>query len=221
MKKLIIHIAIFWGLAFAFSYLLDQYIPKRLAQAIYPGLNVFSYGLGPALAVGTMGLFGKIKTYSLSGYTTKGWILSSLMFISPIVVVCLTNLNQLPKAFLIVLSITVYCIGEEIGWRGWLLKQLEVNEISQVIQTFVIWILWLAWHLSFQQIDIFFALALLLGVIGINVATRKTGSILVASAMHAIINLGSFFPKSLLFVVPIWVTIFVFWEKLKKQESGN
>jgi membrane protease YdiL (CAAX protease family) len=221
MKKLITHIAIFWVLAFAYSYLLNIYIPKELAQAIYPGLNVFSYGLGPALAVGTMGLFGKIKTYSLSGYTQKNWILSLLIFFTPIAVVCLTNPNQLPKAFLIVLSIMLYCIGEEIGWRGWLLKQLEDFGVNQVIQTLVIWVLWLVWHLSFQTINLTFALLLLLGVIGINLATRKTGSILVASAMHAVINLASFFPSSLFFVIPIWVAIFVWWERLIKSENNS
>jgi membrane protease YdiL (CAAX protease family) len=221
MKKLIALIAIFWVLAFAYSYLLNINIPKGLAQAIYPGLSVFSYGLGPALAVGTMGMFGNMKTYSLAGYTQKNWILSLLIFFMPIAVVCLTNLNQLPKAFLIVLSIMLYCIGEEIGWRGWLLKQLEDYGINQIIQTLVIWVLWLAWHLSFQTINLTFALLLLLGVIGINLATRKTGSILVASAMHAVINLASFFPNSLFFVIPIWAAIFVWWERVKKQEVAR
>jgi uncharacterized protein len=215
MKKLIINIAIFWFLAFAYSYLLNIYIPKELAQAIYPGINVFSYGFGPTLAVVTMGLFGKSKTYSLAGYSKKRWTMSLLMFLSPVVVACLTNLSEFPKAFLIVLSVMLYCIGEEIGWRGWLLKQLEDYKVNQAIQTLVIWVLWLTWHLSFQSVNLTFAVLLLLGVIGINQATRKTGSILVASAMHSVINLASFFPSSLVFVIPIWVAIFIYWDKQK------
>jgi uncharacterized protein len=214
-KQLTLTIGLFWILAVALSYLLNLTVPKDIAQIIILGYNVFSYGLGPTLAVGItflwwtkylkqpfemFGIFGSDKPYK-----------SILVFGLPIVVITFLGPKSAELNFLTALSFLIYCIGEEIGWRGWLLKNTQ--KYGFVIQTLVIWGLWLLWHLAFQKIDISFAILLLAGTIGINLATQKTQSLLVAVAMHAVINLVSYSAVSMIVIIPIWIVIFGSWKK--------
>jgi uncharacterized protein len=214
IKELVISILLFWVLAYGYSVLLNQLVPKSVSQVLYSGYNVFSYGWGPALSVLTLYIISKVKKGSFTIYsafgTDKPWK-SIAVFITPILALALVDLANIQKSLLIGTAYLVYCIGEEIGWRGWLLKNLQ--PYSQAIQVSVVWVAWLLWHLSFQPITITFALLLLAGVLGINLATRKTGSIVVASAMHAVINLIDYSPTSLLITIPIWVAIFWSWKR--------
>lgn len=215
-KQLTLTIGLFWILAVALSYFLKLTVPKDIAQIITPGYNVFSYSLGPALAVGItflwwvkylkqpfemFSIFGSDKPYK-----------SILIFCIPIIVTAFLGPKSINLNFLTTLAFLVYCIGEEIGWRGWLLKNTQ--KYGFMVQTLVVWVLWLLWHLAFQKIDIPFAVLLLAGTIGINLATQKTQSLLVAVAMHAVINLISYSTISMMVIIPIWVIIFASWKKV-------
>jgi uncharacterized protein len=205
--------SLFWITAIAFSYLASLYTPKYIAQLFYPGLNVFSYGLGPSFGVLAVYLFSKIRDQPfkiISLFGSEKWYKAVAVFAIPIISMTLFSGGNYLKSFLIGLSVLVYCIGEEIGWRGWL--QTNLAHLKPIYSTFIITGLWLIWHISFQPISIIFALFLLVGSLGIGLATTKTQSILVASAMHAIPNIIDYSPMSLIVTLPVWIYIFWSWK---------
>jgi uncharacterized protein len=212
-KSKVLNIGLYYLLALGFSFVLNVYIPTWFAQPFYKGLNVLSYGLGPTLAVGIVYLLSKILKLEFTSFSFFGsdkWGKSVLVFTVPILVSVIFNDNPI-KQFLILLSIMMYCLFEEIGWRGWLLPQLEGQK--EWVKIFVVWILWTLWHFTFQPVNLAFAGFLLAGTLGINLATTKTKSILVAAAMHAIPNLIEFSPYQMLIVIPIWAMVFYSWER--------
>jgi uncharacterized protein len=207
------NILIFWITAITFSYLANIYIPKSIAQLFYPGLNVFSYGLGPSVGVLAVYLLSKIRNQPfniISLFGSERWYKAVALFVVPIISMTFLSGEDYLKSFLIGLSVLVYCIGEEIGWRGWL--QTNLAHLKPIYSTLIITGLWLVWHISFQPISIIFALFLLADSLGIGLATTKTQSILVASAMHAIPNIIEYSPMSLIVTVPVWIYIFWSWK---------
>jgi uncharacterized protein len=218
---LILNVVVYFLLAFAFSVVLKKFVPVAIAQVFHKGLNVFSYGLGPSIAVGCVYIISRLKStpfkiHSIWGYDV--WWKSILVYVVPIlsmVGVAYVGKTSLVSALTIGISILLYCLGEEIGWRGWLLKNLE--SYSLLKKSLIIWPIWLAWHLSFQTpaktFSVVFVVALLVGSYFISLATIKTGSILVAAAMHAVLNLLEYSPKSLMITIPVWIMLFVFWKK--------
>jgi uncharacterized protein len=216
------YIALFWIISITFSYLANLYIPKSIAQPFYLGLNVFSYGLGPAVGVLAVYLLSKIrnqqfKIISISG--TDVWVKAVLVFIVPIISMTFLSGGNYLKSFLIGLSVLVYCVGEEIGWRGWL--QTNLSHLKPIYTTLIVTGLWLFWHLSFQPISIIFAILLFAGSLGIGLATTKTQSILVAAAMHAIPNIIEYSPMSLFVTVPVWVIIFWSWKVNNRIDDNS
>jgi uncharacterized protein len=212
IKPQLQNILLFWITALTFSYLANIYIPKSIAQAFYPGLNVFSYGLGPSIGVLAVYLLSKIRNQQfkiLSPFGSEKWYKSVGVFVVPIISMTIFGGGNYLKSFLIGLSVLVYCIGEEIGWRGWL--QTNLSHLKPIYSTLIVTTLWLFWHLSFQPISIIFAVFLLAGSLGIGLATTKTQSILVAAAMHAIPNIIEYSPMSLFVTVPVWIYIFWSW----------
>jgi uncharacterized protein len=216
------NIALFWIISIGFSYLANIYIPKPIAQLFYPGLNVFSYGLGPTIGVLAIYLLSLIRKqpFKIIGFFGSGtWYKSVTVFVVPIISMTFLSGGNYLKSFLIGLSVLVYCVGEEIGWRGWL--QTNLSHLKPNYSTLIVTTLWLFWHLSFQPISINFAVFLLLGSLGIGLATTKTQSILVAAAMHAIPNIIEYSPMSLFVTVPVWVIIFWSWKVNNRIDDNS
>jgi uncharacterized protein len=212
-KSKILNIILYYILALGFSLVLNLYTPAWFAQPLYKGLNVLSYGLGPMFAVGIIYLLSKnlnLEFVSYSFFGSAKWYKAILVFITPIIVSVAFNDNPV-KQFLILLSIMLYCLFEEIGWRGWLLPQLKGQK--EWFKILVVWVLWTFWHFTFQPVNLAFVGFLLAGTLGINLATTKTKSILVAASMHAIPNLIEFNPYQMLIIVPIWVLVFYSWDR--------
>jgi uncharacterized protein len=213
-KLLLKYFFVFWVLAFSISKLLVWIIPQDLAQIIYPGLNVFSYGMGPMFAVVVLYLFtintqSSFFTYPFLGTGKK--YKAILFYIIPIIAMVIFSEGKYWNSFLIGLSIMLYCLFEEIGWRGFVLKLLE--NFDFYVRTIVTYIMWLSWHLSFQAINWQFALVVFVGNFFINLTTRKTQSILVAATMHAVANIIEYSPKALLICIPVWFVMFRLWDK--------
>jgi uncharacterized protein len=217
-KLLLKYLFLYWVLAFAISKLFVLIIPQELAQAIYPGLNVFSYGTGPMFAVVALYLLSSIRlnnfyTYPFLGTGKK--YKAILFYLIPIVSMVIFSNGQYWNAFLIGVSIMLYCLFEEIGWRGFVLKHLEYFDFY--IRTIVTYVLWLTWHLSFQAITWQFAIVVFVGNFFINLTTRKTQSILVAATMHAVANIVQYSPKALIICIPVWFVLFNLWERENKN----
>lgn len=91
------------------------------------------------------------------------------------------------------------CIGEEIGWRGFLLPALNRN-FSLIISSLFVGILWGAWHLDFGNGITGFLVTILfvtsLSIIMSWVQIKSGGSIIPAVVFHFFVN---FFARSTLF----------------------
>jgi uncharacterized protein len=220
IKGIVVVFIFFWLIAFFSSMILKAIIPNQTAQLIYPGLNVFSYGLGPTLATIVMYLFTtnsqtRFLIYPFLGTGQK--FKAILFYLIPIIGFMIFSEGNYLKAFLISTSILLYCLFEEIGWRGFVLSYLRFfNFYARTIVTYVMWLLW---HFSFQAVTLEFAAILFVGNFFINLSTRKSQSILVAATMHALINIIEYSPKALLVCIPVWAYLFYLWDKENLQNS--
>lgn len=90
-------------------------------------------------------------------------------------------------------SVTIYCIGEELGWRGWLHGALGgCRALTSVLVTAA---LWFAWHWTFMAGDLAttslalqFAGGLLIGSWGLRGAVNRTWSVGIAVAWHTAVK---------------------------------
>jgi uncharacterized protein len=219
--KIIYILAIYWILAFVSSYLFSKYIPINIAQALYKGLNVFSYGIGPAFAALVMLVYSRIKQTPIQFYSFLGTgskFKAILFFLIPIIAIRIVSKGDIWDSTLTAISILLYCLFEEIGWRGFLLSSLR--NYNFYIRTSVTYVLWLVWHLSFMQISIGFAAFVFVGNFFINLSTRKTQSILVAATMHAVANILDYSPRAMIICIPVWVILFYFWGLEDKNDPN-
>lgn len=97
------------------------------------------------------------------------------------------------------ICVLVGCIGEEIGWRGFLLPALNRN-FSLIISSLFVGVLWGAWHLDFESGIIGYFVTILfvtsLSIIMSWVQVKSGGSIIPAIVLHFFVN---FFARSTLF----------------------
>jgi membrane protease YdiL (CAAX protease family) len=97
----------------------------------------------------------------------------------------------------VVLQITVVAVGEELGWRGWLLPQLAARS-SRLRAALTVGVIWGVWHGPLLLSGAATALEFLLFVIGISVlftwlwAIARSGLFTVVIA-HASVNAPMFF----------------------------
>lgn len=89
-------------------------------------------------------------------------------------------------------STLVYCVMEELGWRGYL--QEELKELKDWKKYLIIGFLWYVWHLTFLTkasfVDnvTFFGL-MVLGSWGIGQVVQSTKSVLAGACFHMIIQI--------------------------------
>ena len=95
------------------------------------------------------------------------------------------------------------CIGEEIGWRGFLLPALNHN-LSLIVSSLFVGVLWGAWHLDFGDGVIGFLVTVLfmtsLSIIMSWIQVKSGGSIIPVIALHFFVN---FFARSTLFDISL------------------
>lgn len=92
--------------------------------------------------------------------------------------------------FTLALTVLIYCIGEELGWRGWL--QHELAALPRWTGAVITAVLWYAWHWAFldelradPKFAAIFALMILAASFGLAAAVRSTGGVAIAAAWHA------------------------------------
>lgn len=105
------------------------------------------------------------------------------------------NINHsLQEYFLILLFVILGSIGEEIGWRGFLLPQL-LKKHSLFVSTLIIGLVWGVWHLNFQSGLLVFvtylALVLMFSFITSWLYERTKGNIVSCIILHSSINMCS------------------------------
>lgn len=99
---------------------------------------------------------------------------------------------ETPSLAISIFCVIAGCIGEEIGWRGFLLPALNRN-LSLIISSLIIGIVWGAWHFDFENGTIGYLFSILfmtsLSVIISWVQVKSNGSILPAILFHFVVNL--------------------------------
>ena len=99
---------------------------------------------------------------------------------------------ETPSLVISILCIIIGCIGEEIGWRGFLLPALN-RDLSLITSSLIIGIIWGAWHFDFENGVIGYLFSILfmtsLSVIISWVQTKSNGSIIPAIFFHFVVNI--------------------------------
>jgi membrane protease YdiL (CAAX protease family) len=115
-------------------------------------------------------------------------------------------------------TVLVYGLLEEIGWRGFLQQQLKL--LPKIYSIALIAILWFSWHLNFDLNTsnlIFFGI-IFLGSWGVGKVYDKTSSLLAVAGVH---SLNNFFRNGLreaelltiAILLAIWIMFIVWYDK--------
>lgn len=166
-------------------------------------------GWGPALAS-----YFTIKLSQTSNNTFSilgNWSFGSLISIAVLPVTLMavglsndSNINPHMFGLIIGLCLVLYTLGEEIGWRGYLSKQL--NSHTSFVRAFIIGTIWWFWHLSFLSGSLeegitltgsitghFTYWAILVAVSALfNSLVERNKSVLQVAAFHAVGNVAVF-----------------------------
>jgi membrane protease YdiL (CAAX protease family) len=180
----------------------------------------FSYALmfpqwSPALAAilvvailgGKAKVFNLFKATSIKKSTTK-WILAAIViplfccFLSYIILMFVEYgkwiaplFNRSISNYAICFAATVFgCYGEEIGWRGFMLPQLN-KKYPLFVSSLVTGLFWGIWHMRFQIGLTAFGL-FVLGVVCYSIlitwlCSKTKNNMFVAIVFHTVINMAS------------------------------
>ncbi|MEI6683721.1 MAG: CPBP family intramembrane glutamic endopeptidase [Bacteroidota bacterium] len=138
------------------------------------------------------------RTITLTGFSAR---VSALFFGAPVLLISIFGIagtgaeNPHWYGFLSGLTLIVYCLFEETGWRGFL--QDALRGIPNPFRFMIIGILWYLWHLNLLSPELYsvkFGLLVhlpscILGSWIIGHLADKYKSIMVAAAAHCIFNI--------------------------------
>jgi len=186
-------------------------------------LKILLRGVGPAIgAYAAIKLFALNNPLSLKGIYKTVLIPFAVYWILPVVLISSVYYFTLGKfPILLMFTIVVYGLLEEIGWRGFLQNQLK--SLPTFYSTAIIAILWFAWHLNLEMTSsnlLFFGI-IFFGAWGIGKVYTKTGSLLAVAGVH---SLNNFFVKGvhqteliiILVLLAIWISFIIIYDKKTK-----
>lgn len=181
------------------------------------------------------------KYWRPANYFGDSTIHSFAAYLMPIIVFTVFGISNSrgvdPHLFGFVLSLTIsiYCLLEETGWRGFL--QNATTSMPRVGRYLVIGLIWYMWHLSFigNEIALFEQIKFLLILIGasylLGSLVEKTNSVMLAASFHFCFNFLAFSQigglaethgKKLLLISVIvlaWIPILVHWNISKNHKT--
>ncbi|MEQ9593656.1 MAG: CPBP family intramembrane glutamic endopeptidase [Cyclobacteriaceae bacterium] len=200
-----------------------------LANVLLEGSGVF---LGAIVGL-SMLRKEKVVTVSLCGTSAKK---CALMLAIPVILLTgfgvenTFTLNSNLYGLIAVLGSLIYCLMEELGWRGYLQEELRFLPPRQKYVT--IGVVWYLWHLTFLTDasfgeNIFFLSMMILGSWGIGQVADATKSIIAAACFHLIIQIVMF--NSLIKdgltsnekIVVLIVCLLIWFVIVKKWEKEN
>lgn len=182
-------------------------------------------GIGPTIGAVAVFLIFKIKPMmTLKGNYSKLIFPILLFWVLPILLISGTIYflkGEFP--WLIVLTILIYGLFEEIGWRGFLYKELK--PLPLFLNILIVSVLWFLWHLNFEftTSNLLFFGILVLGSWGIGKVADSTNSLLAVSAFHSLNNFFSALDNTkitlLLILIITWIIALII--KKRMQKSSN
>ncbi|QQT25903.1 CPBP family intramembrane glutamic endopeptidase [Sphingobacterium spiritivorum] len=226
MKNKVNYLAVltFYIVAVALRYLTNK--TDLLESVSSSFIKVLLQGAGPAIGALVVFYAFKIKPVLTLKGNYKNTILPFLLYWG-LPVVLILGVEYFLKgtlSFMAISAILIYGLLEEIGWRGFL--QRELKPLPEFLNILLVATLWFIWHLNFDMTSsnlLFFGI-LVLGSWGIGKVADITFSLLAVSAIH---SLNNFFPEMntikiciLLILLSVWVTALVIRKRnLKNRDS--
>jgi len=199
MKTLRITIFITVSLLSSYFFLVEK--PLAGLENEIPSLVYLLVGLLPVAVLFLMGSFFRSRMKDTPTLSLFGNNKQLSIAVAAMPVICLTmfgvpnSMDIQPNLFGLYLSLmmTGYALLAEFGWRGYL--QEELNFSNKWVNYTIIGIVWYAWHWFFLHtgmvndilnVLLFITLISISGVIGD--VTKKTKSLLIGAAFHALGN---------------------------------
>ncbi|WP_281233193.1 CPBP family intramembrane glutamic endopeptidase [Flavobacterium gelatinilyticum] len=214
-------IAVYYIIALICRYLA---VKTNLLAGIENGyIVILLRGVGPAL-----GAFAAIKIFSIkNGMSLKGFYKNTLI---PFAVYWLLPAFLIAGVYyftagkfpvLLMFTVLVYGLLEEIGWRGFL--QEELKSLPVFTSTLIIGLMWFLWHLNIDMTtsNMVFLGIIFFGTWGIGKIYSKTASLLAVAGVH---SLNNFFREGLhdteliliVVLLVIWIAFVIFYDRKKK-----
>lgn len=189
-------------------------------------IKILLRGIGPAIgALVSVKLFNIPLKLSLKG-NYRNLLLPLLVFwILPVVLIgTVSYIQQGQFPFVLLFTVLVYGLLEEIGWRGFLQEQLK--DLPKLQSIILIAVLWFIWHLNFEftASNMIFLGVLFLGTWGIGKVYGKTYSLLAVAGFH---SLNNFFRNGLheteliliVILLAIWIGFIIKYDSYKKYQD--
>ena len=223
MKNKINYLAI---LVFYIIAVLCRYLTNKLGivdNIENPYLKSILTGIGPTIGAIAVFTIFKIKpVMNMKGNYKKIIFPIAIYWILPILLI--STVSYYVKGtfpWILVFSILIYGLLEEIGWRGFLYQHLKTLTLFQNI--LIVSTLWFFWHLNFEfsSSNLLFYGIIVFGTWGIGKVADSTNSLIAVSAFH---SLNNFFPNLDLTKILILITLLVIWIVglvIKKRAQKN
>jgi len=221
-RKSIVAIVVFYVVAILLRFLTNK---TQLLSGLDSGfIKTILQGAGPAIgALFVFILFKVPVVMTLKGNFRNILIPFSIYWLLPIAVI--TSASYLTKGtfpILLIMSILIYGLLEEIGWRGFLQQQLK--PLPRFLGILVLTVMWFVWHLNFDlsTSNLIFFMILLFGTWGIGLVADRTNSLLAVSAFHSLNNFFSDMNSLKLIILIVlmttWVLSIVFRARLERRQ---
>ncbi len=190
-----------------------------------PYLVILLRGAGPALgALAAIKIFSLQNPLSLKGIYKNTLIPFAVYWVLPAVLIAgvyYVTIGKFP--ILLMFTVLVYGLLEEIGWRGFLQEQLK--SLPKFYSILIIAILWFAWHLNLEMTagNIIFLGIIFFGTWGIGKVYSSTGSLIAVAGVHSLNNFfrDGLHQTELLLIAAllvIWIGFIIIYNRRNKPE---
>lgn len=223
-RKGLVSIIVFYTIAVLFRFLAVKTHLFDFSDNEF--IKILLRGIGPAIgALVSLRWFNIPFRLSLKGNYRNLFLPLLVFWILPVALIgTVSYLQQGQFPFVLLLTVLVYGLLEEVGWRGFLQEQLKDLPKSQSI--IIIAVLWFIWHLNleFTASNMIFLGILFLGTWGIGKVYSKTYSLLAVAGFH---SLNNFFRQSLhqteliliLVLLVIWIGFIIRYDSYQKYQD--
>lgn len=222
-KTTVAAIVVFYVIAIVLRFMTNK--THLLENVNVPVLKTLLQGIGPAVGALVAILAFRIPfKMTLKGKHSNLIFPFAIYWLLPMVLISVVAYFA-KGTFPIVTVITILLYGllEEIGWRGFL--QPLLSPLPKIASILIVTVLWFVWHLNFQMTgaNILFFFILLLGSWGIGLVADKTNSLLAVAAFH---SLNNFFSEInvrtgilLAVLLTVWIVYIVYTGKKKRETA--
>ncbi|WP_027381975.1 CPBP family intramembrane glutamic endopeptidase [Epilithonimonas caeni] len=153
-------------------------------------IQILLRGIGPAIgAFVSVKLFNIPLNLSLKGKYSNVLLPLLVFWILPVILIgTVSYIQQGQFPFVLLFTVLIYGLLEEIGWRGFLQEQLK--DLPKLQSVIIIAVLWFIWHLNFKftTSNVIFLGILFLGTWGIGKVYSNNYSLLAVAGFHSLNN---------------------------------